>query len=246
MRLAASIVIASLALGALAPLGGVAARAQEAPANAPQIARLTVSGVGSVDVPADQVQIQVSVVADAKTADAALTANQAKVEAVLAALRGLGLTEQETTTSNFTISPVFEPGNGFRQGAISGYQVNNAVLIRTKKLDMAGKAIQAAVNAGANNIDFVQFGLSGDQGRSEAIVAAAKNARRDAEILAGASGVRLGRVRQVSMGGGERPMPMMMARMEFGDASGGAPAPSLTPGSVRVQMTVTMEFDIHE
>lgn len=246
MRRAAPILIAALALGALAPLGAGSARAQDAAAMDAQIGRLTVSAVGAVEVPADEVQVQFSVLADAKTADAALTANQAKVEAMLAALHGIGLTEDETRTSNFTISPVYS-GDGYRQGPIAGYQVNNAVLVRSKKLDIAGKAIQAAVNAGANNIDFVQFGLSGDQGRSEAITSAAKNARKDAEVLAAASSMRLGRVRQIALGGAERPFPnMVMARMEFGDASGGAPAPSLTPGTVRVQMTVTMEFEIHE
>lgn len=244
MRRAAAIVIASLALAAGAPIG--AALAQDAAPAHVATPRLTVSAVGSVEVPADQVDIQLSVVSDAKTADAALAANQTKVEAMLAALKALGLTEQEVTTSNFNISPVFEPTTNYRPGPITGYQVTNSVLVRTKKLDIAGKAIQAAVNAGANNVDFVSFGLSGQQGRDQAIAEAAKNARKDATALAAASGVTLGRVRHVAMSS-DRGFPMMqMARMEFDAAGMGGAAPSLTPGAIRVQMSVTMEFDIHE
>lgn len=244
MRRVAAILIASFALGACAP---AAVRAQEGAVGAVHSPRLTVSGMGFVEVPADQVTIQVSVVSEAKTAVEALAQNQERVAAMLGALKGLGLTEEEVTTSHFTISPMFGAATGFRQGPITGYSVQNAVSVRTLKLDLAGKTIQAAVNAGANNVDFVSFGLSGDQGRDEAIARAAQHARRDAQTLAKASGVTLGRVRAVALGGGERPFPMVqMARMEF-DASGmGGAAPSLTPGSVRVQATVTMEFDIHE
>lgn len=232
---------------ALVGAGLMASPASARPDDADEmIPTLVVSATGTVEVPADQVEVWVDVETEAKTAVEALSQNEAKATKVRDALKALGLTDDEVTTSRFSIQPRHD-SKGYGVGPIVGYSVSNAVLVRTKRMDLAGKIIQSAVNAGANRIGGVSFGLSGDQGRQEALMRAAQNARADAMTLASASGVRLGRVQSVTMNPSfDRPIPFAGGRMAAAMEMGGAPEPSLTPGTIPVRMTVVMEFRIEE
>jgi uncharacterized protein YggE len=138
---------------------------------------------------------------------------------------------------------VYGESDGRGRGEVTGYSVSNTVVVRTKELGIAGKIVQASVKAGVNSIGGVKFGLSGDQGREEAIAAAAKRAREDAAALAAASGVRLGAVRRVEMSGQGRPIPYAM-NVEFARAGGGEP--TLTPGMIPVSVVVSMEYAIDQ
>lgn len=209
---------------------------------------LLVSGVGIVDVPADQIEVSFSIVTDGKTPEEALTANQTKVESVLRALKAIGFEGADVRTANFSIYPQY--GQPQRDGAIApqivGYQVANSVNVKTKKMEAGGKIIQAAVNAGANRVESVSFGLSAPKGRDEAINAATAKARKDAATLAAAAGVKLGAVRRIRLDANDAgPQPYdrnVMYRMAEGAA--GAPEPTLTPGAIPVRATVTIEYDI--
>lgn len=238
--------IPALALAAtlVAPLAG--ARQNAAP-NPPAPSTLNVSAIGSIDVAANEVQIVFSVVSQAEAAPAALKDNNDRIASVLAALKTLGLDENETSTSNFRISPryAYDPQTGSygESGRMIGYTVENAVRVKTKKIARAGEIIQTAVANGADQVRGVAFGLSDPLSRRpDAIKDAIRLATLDAEGTAGAAGMRLVRIRNIyvnqpdrSGGGGifvDRSMSM--------DASG----PSLSPSTIPVTATVNIEYEI--
>lgn len=230
---------------ALAPLAAVAPHAAALHDADDTISpTLVVTGEGVVQQQADQAEVSLSVVSDAATPEAALTANQGKVDAVRRALTALGMTAPEVFTSSFSIYPQYGEVRGPQPPQIVAYQVSNTVFVRTKRMELAGKVIQSAVNAGANRVESVAFTLSGSQGRAEAIDAAAKSARADAETLAKAAGVALGPPVRIALGGAQPPTPLVRYRMESLSAmpAGGAPEPSLTPGAIPVRATVTIEY----
>ncbi len=238
-RAHAAIVLALALAPTLAPRALAREDADERP-----VPTLLVSGDGVVQEQADQAEISLSIVSDAATPEAALSANQSKVDAVRKALKALNLDGPEVFTSSFSIYPQYGEARPDRHPQIVGYQVSNTVFVRTKKMDLAGKVIQSAVNAGANRVESVAFTLSGAQGRNEAIDAAAKAARADAEVLAKAAGVTLGPPLRISLGDAQRPMPLVRYRMESMASmpSGGAPEPEITPGAIPVRATVTIEY----
>src|SRR5688572_33374155 len=87
----------------------------------PQIA---VTGRGEVKVSPDRATIQISVQTRASTAAAAAAQNANKTQAVLAALRGLGLTNNQLGTINYNVHPEqrYEPN---KEPMLGGYGVTD-------------------------------------------------------------------------------------------------------------------------
>ena len=139
------------------------------------------------------------------------------------------------------------PGRGGGTREITGFRVTNQVVIKTKKMDMAGPFIGTAGEAGANSVNYVQFDIADPRKhRAEAITQAAHNARADAAVLAEASGVRLMRVLSITLdNAGWQPIRPQyeMARAPTTAGAAVAAAP-LQPGDVTIRAGVTIVYEI--
>jgi len=206
-------IVAILAIVALAAAlvlsSGVApAQAQTStPASSGQaLARtITVVGRGEVKVKPEVANTNVGVEALAPTVDAAMEDAQARMDAVLAALKKLGIADKDIQTSNFSInferSQVGMPESTKTESTQPAgfYRVSNMVSITIRDLEQVGAVLDAAVKAGANNVWGITFGLDDtDALEAEAREAAVKNARARAESLAELTGVSVGDVVSVS------------------------------------------------
>ncbi len=103
---------------------------------------------------------------------------------------------------------------------IVGYQVSNSVTARLRALDKIGMVLDAAVKAGANQIQGITFDVAkADELADEAREDAFANARRKAELYAKAAGAKLGDVLSIreAKGDGPQPGPRVM-RMEAAKA----------------------------
>ncbi len=213
---------------------------------------LTVTGVGELRVDADELRLSLSVVAEGEEDDSArvvMDENSRLAEAVMNALRNLGLNDKEIETGRFTIHPRYSTPKRGEAPRIIGYRVENEVRVRTKKIEKAGEIIQHAIDSGANQVASISFGLADEQKhRADAIKTAAANARADADALAAASGVRLVRALRVALDqpqfAGFEPRFEMMTRA-VADAAMPA-APPIQPGQVTLTARVTMVFEISE
>ena len=73
-----------------------------------------------------------------------------------------------------------------------GYTVSNVVEVRLDDLRKIGQVIDAATQAGSNDVQGIRFALRDEEApRTEALREAALSARQDAETLAGALGLRV-------------------------------------------------------
>jgi uncharacterized protein YggE len=199
----------------MAPLSG---HAQDRQAPLEAVPQIAVTGRGEVKVSPDRATIQISVQTRAATAAAAAAENANKTQAVLAALRGLGLGNDQLSTINYNINPEqrYEPN---REPVVIGYTVTNTILADVRRLNQVGPVIDAAVSRGANVITSLQFYASNTEAaRRTAIAAAIEKARADAEAAAKAARGALGTLLEINIGAYSPPppQPMMMAmkRME--------------------------------
>ncbi|MFL5481543.1 MAG: SIMPL domain-containing protein [Gemmatimonadaceae bacterium] len=194
----------------------------------PQIAQIVVTGHGEVKVASDRATIQIAVQTRAGTASEAAAQNATKQQAVLSALKALGLTNDQLSTVNYQVYPEQRYEQG-KDPIVSGYNVTNTIVADIRRLDQVGKVIDAALSHGANVISSLQFYSSNTQGaRRTAIGSAIEMARADAEAAAHAAGGTLGPLLEVNVltASPPRPQPMMMAR-----ASGVAQADTpINPG----------------
>jgi uncharacterized protein YggE len=120
--------------------------------------------------------------------------------------------------------------------------VSNTVHVRTKGLARFGALIDAAVQAGANQVQRLTFTLSDDsEPRRTALGRAAAQARDKAQSIAAALGLKVGRVQSVveQDSGGVRPLVREAYAMQA------APAPTpIEPGAVEVRARVVLTVEL--
>lgn len=231
-----------------ATLEGVAS-AQQAGPTRETLSTLTVRGSAEIDKPADELRLDVGVVTEASDAQVALRNNSERMKQVVEAIKAVGLTEKEYETGRFQVQPRYSarPPRGdteWRQ-QIVGYAVTNTVRIKTQKLDLAGRLIEAANKAGANTTDSIVFGLANPRiHRAEAIAEATANAMADAQALAAAAGLKLVRVMSITLDEGDRYAPPMMYGRAVAMGMEMDAAPPIQPGEVTVRASVAIVYEI--
>ena len=244
-----------LALIAAAALPGSAAMAHDvssSPVVAPGNTVLTLSAQGQSFAKPDLGVFSAGVTGSGKTASDALAANAAKMNRVFAALKKAGIAEKDIQTSNLSLNPVYADMSNQRNvdpleqqvPPIIGYQVNNQVSVKQRKLGDFGKVIDALVAAGANQVNGPNFQMEDhDAALDEARADAMKKARARADLYARAAGLRVVRILTISEGGGySPPMPVMYARVAMADA---APAPSpVAEGELTLSTGVSVTFEL--
>jgi len=207
--------LAALLLVAAAAVAGVArpegASAVESPSQSGD--SITVSGNGSVSSVPTTAVFSFGVDSRAATARGAMAANSREMRNVIAAVKAAG--GKNVTTQSVNLSQAFGP-----DGAPNGFAASN-VVIATVGLDRVGGLIDAAVEAGANQVNGPSLGVA-DQEKlyRQALKAAVADARESAQVLAAAAGRSLGKVTAIVEGGGSFPTPLYE---KAAASDGGAP-----------------------
>jgi uncharacterized protein YggE len=212
--------------------------------NVPQEAdpsTLEVSGTGEVSVPADRARVSFAVETEGKTAGDAARANADAMDAAISSLRGSEAPGLVIETHGYGLQPQYanrnEPGQGPQ---IVGYRATNTISVVTTDVDAVGRLIDAATAAGVNRVASLAFDAQDTEAaRKEALAEAVRRARGEAEAIADALGVPLGRVLQVR-GGAENPSrpPVAYAR---GLTMEAASTPT-EAGAQTVRASVTITF----
>lgn len=224
--------IAVVGVAAALLVGGVAG-AGSADSSATTHA-VVVTGQGSVTTTPDRAQLSLGVSSDARTASAALRANAAEMTKVIAAVKAQGIAPADIQTQFVSLSPRYT-ANG---DGIVGYTATNTVAVTLRMLGKAGPVIDAAVDAGANQVSGPNL-VRSDQNAlyRQALRAAVANARGKAQAIATASGLTLRRITDVTENGGPAPVP------ETARTGIAAPTP-IEPGTQVVEATVTVTFSV--
>lgn len=234
--------IASLAIVAVA----LAALPEAATAATAETRSISVTGEGEAFGRPDEAQVTAGVQTRADTVAAATRENQARIEAIMAALGEHGIAEKDIQTANYSIWPEYDNDGPRRaeQSGITGFHVSNMVNVTVKDIDTVGAVLAAVTEAGANSINGVHFRVSDTAALEErARQAAMADGRERAAALAELAGVTLGEVLTISTSsGGWQPMPAMARRMEMAD--GALAAPGISPGEQSVSVQIHATFAI--
>src|SRR5260370_14418194 len=181
------------------------------------------SGNATVPVKPDKATIQFSVVTTASTAQDAASQNANVVTAVLAALGTLLGPNPNIQTLSYSLNPNYSfPQNG--QPILTGYTASNTVQVILTDLSLIGRVIDTGIQAGANRVQGLQFGLQDDQpSRAQALKLATAQAKANADAMASGLGQHTVAAIAIQQGGTCIPTPVLL----------GAPVPP--PGSTPVE-----------
>jgi len=201
------------------------------------------AGEAVLFAPPDQARIELGVIAQAPSAQAAAEQCARQLESVLARLRKLLGEKAEIRTAGYSLSPNYRyPRDGGRP-EITGYTASNIVEVRTRALADVGPVIDAATQSGANAVHGLQFTLRDDEAvRMKALQQATRRARANAEAMAAAAGLKIVRVLALEQGEAHLIRPvreLAPARAELA----GAPTP-VEPGTIEVRASVTLTVEV--
>jgi len=212
----------------------------------PVVPVLSVQANGEARVAPDEATVRLGVLAQAPTARAAMDEANRSANAILDAIRKLGVKAEDIQTSELNLSPVYanEPEMRTGEPRITGYQATNVVSVRLEKLDLVGPVVDAGLAAGANRLDGVLFGLRNDEAaRSTALTRAAEAARIKAETLARALRVRLVEIVEVVEGGVSVFTPMYKGTRMAMETSMASDTP-VSAGQVGIDANITLRYRI--
>lgn len=215
-------------------------------AERPRPPSITVNGEATIAAEPDQAQIDIGVFTQARTAPDASRENAERLARVLAEVKKLLSKADEVKTSGYSLNPQYRYPQGGKP-EIVGYTANNIVRIKTSKLDDVGKLIDAAMQAGANNINRLLFTLKDEEAaRLDALRQASAKAKAKAEAIAASLGLKILRISSVTEGERSFQPIFRQAPMARGEAlAAQAPTP-VEPGTVDVRSTVSLTAEVGE
>ncbi len=212
--------------------------------------RILVTGQGSADLAPDMAVLDLSVMREAETARAALDANSAAMNDVLAAMRAEGIESRDLQTSGFSIQPKYiypaPNSTGNREAPrIVGYTVRNSLTVRVRDIGKVGRILDRSVTLGVNeggNISFTNADPSAAV--TEARINAMQDAIAKAATLAEAAGVKTGAILEISeQMYSPRPAPIARAEMSMARSADAVP---VAAGENSYRVTVNVSFAIDQ
>ena len=208
---------------------------------------ITVVGQGSASSMPDIATLSLTISTNADSAAAATSQNNAVYDRLTRAFAAVGVAGSAVRTTSFNVNynapPTPQPGNAgtFQPpgGGPYGYNVSRGIEATVRNTALVGKAIDAAIGAGVNNVDSVSFGVANPSAqRAQALRSAVANARTEAQAIAAAAGMHIIGIKTMQEGYVSVPAVPMAARAVTANAPTEIP-----PSNVSTQASVTITFN---
>lgn len=203
---------------------------------------ITVTGEARSQQSNEVAQYSAGVNAVNDTKETAVKEVNEAVAAIIESVKGFGIEEKDIKTSNMNIYQNQETyyDGGTQKYRLGQWNVSNTIEITLRDVTRAAELADLLSSSGANNVWGPNFSLEdSSDADGELMQEAMANAKEKAEVLAAASGAKLGKVVQVIEGGsGGQVSPLM-----FRDGMGGGGSP-VEPGTTTVYKSVTVSFEL--
>lgn len=242
-RLTALIGIAALV--ALAGCSGLAGTATPTDGDETQLERsIEVTAAGEATSAPDRATLSVAVTATGSDAEAVRDELDAGDEELRSALTEWGLGDDDIRTEEYDVRESYETRDDPNR---TRYEGVHRYAIELDDVDAVGEVIDVAIDAGADQVQRIQFGLSEEterEVREEAIANAMSNGDADAAALANASDLEVVGVYEVSTSeSGSRPYVAESYDAAAGDGGDGSASTAVETGDVSVRVTVNVVYE---
>jgi uncharacterized protein YggE len=210
-----------------------------------RVTRVMVAGDSIIQAQPDTAILTISVVTQGRRAIDAQQENATGTDAVVRALKAAAGAGAEVKTSGYSVQPmrVYKEG---QPPAITGYEARNSVTVTLSDLNKVGSVIDAATQAGSNDVSGIAFTLRQDRpARDRALSEATREALSKAQVIAQALGGRVVRIVEVQEEGFQQRPPVPIYQTESFMAKRDSVATPIEVGSLditsRVQLIAEVE-----
>ncbi|MFQ6066773.1 MAG: SIMPL domain-containing protein [bacterium] len=200
---------------------------------------ITAQGKGSLRVTPDLALLYMGVEVTAPTAQEAAQENAGIMQAVLNKLSFYNIPRDQIKTTWFSLWRVTEYQAGEQK--FKGFRVSHMVEVPVTEIPKVGEVLDAAVNAGVNVVNNVNFSVQDPkQAYQKALLQAVEDAHSKAEALAQAQGLKIKEIKRV--------VEKQAFAPQYG-AEGGKGEFAITPfvpGQLKIEAVVEVTFSVSE
>ena len=218
--------------------------AEQAMATPGRVTRVMIVGDSIVQAQPDTAILTIAVVTQNRSAITAQQENAAKSDEVVRVLKTVSGTGAEVKTSGYSLQPqrVYKEG---QPPTISGYEARNTVTVTMSDLTKVGSVIDAAAQAGSNDVSGIAFTLRQDRpARDRALGEATREAMSKAQVIAQALGGRVARIVEVQEEGFQQRPPVPVYQTENFLAAKSAAATPIEVGSLEISSRVQVIAEV--
>jgi uncharacterized protein YggE len=243
MQRSVFLILALMVTLVCSPLAGKAAEKD-------QVTTVELETEGTVQVKPDKATFNFSVVTEAPQAQEAARLNAKEAEIFLTAVKKVLGKDDKVKTVQYQVFPVFRrvekaQGKGkIKTDEIAGYRATNRFQVELRDLEKIGLVADTALKNGANEVQGPYFSHTQQEDlQNQATVKALERARKLAEALAQASGLKVKRVTRMSTTQNIHPRVFAMAKA----APPAGAAEVTTPievGDITYQSRLTVTFEL--
>jgi len=210
---------------------------------------ISVSGTGSVTIPPEYVSVSVGVETRATTASEALQANNQLATSATVAITGLGIDDDDLTTSSVSLNPVTAFNNG--TSTITGFRASNTLSVTVRPQEggddldtLVGEVLTELVNQGINTINDVTFKADNTtEATDTARTLAVDNAYAVASVFAKAACYGIVGVADMKVNDGNIPQPVESDVLFAAAPSVSTP---ISSGDITVSSSVDIDYFIEK
>ncbi|MEO0540389.1 MAG: SIMPL domain-containing protein [Cyanobacteria bacterium P01_A01_bin.105] len=202
---------------------------------------ITVTGTGQTSIPTTLTRVDLGVQAQGPTAAAVQQEIAQRQSRVMDLLRQNNVDKLQTT--GIRLSPQYSYNNG-NQPRLTGYTGSNTIRFELPT-EQVGGLLDAAIDAGANQISRVSFTATDDAiaaAQSTALANATQNARQQADAVLAALGLSAAEVIGIQVNGAQAPRPYPVAAQEVALSSRAAATTPVEGGEQTVNGRVTLQI----
>jgi hypothetical protein len=213
----------------------------------PEVKTISVSGTVTKYITPDKVDIVLSVETLDLSAQKSQSDNAVIADKVRKALSEAGVINSDIKTVSYSVNEQFEWNDYIRKSESTGYKTINQIQVTLSDTTMAGKIVDAAVQAGANRVSSIAFGLSDKKElevRQIALNEASATAKTKAQSIVSGLGVSLGKVYSISESSYYYTPNYSSYEMAKDSSAGSAPT-QVSAGDVEVTASVSVNFEIN-
>nr|WP_223069859.1 SIMPL domain-containing protein [Paenibacillus caui] len=205
---------------------------------------ISVTGNGKISVKPDLAYLSLGVETRAATAKEAQSRNAAALQKLNTLLKDTWkIDAADIKTSQFYVQPNYTYNDKEGQ-KVNGYIAHHTLQVKYRQLDKIGQLLDAASNAGANNIENVTFTVENpDQYQEQVIAKAMTNAGVKANAIAKSANRQLGIVLNVVQSDNNN-IPLFQQNQAYAKMSAEADSASTSvePGEITVETTLSVQY----
>ena len=212
--------------------------------NVNSVRTLTITGNGQVTLVPDIARVNVGVNSREADVTSAVDENNKLAKAITDALVKKGVEVKDIQTANFNVYPIQQYNNMGEQTGVL-YSVDNTLYITVRDLKTLSEVLDAAITAGANQINGISFDINErTEAQNKARDLALKDAENKAKDVAKTVGVSLDEIQSITITNNSYAQPYPMYGMGGGEKMSMDSSVPISAGQIVVTYEVYLVYRI--